>query len=105
MESDFTGITEIFSPRRLLRICVDTEVQRRLVKMSNHRQSSPFSIVELTTNVAIIVQVAVVISEGLIIRVLIGIVMLTLVLPSGQERHSHLGFCRKVSCKTDVFSR
>ena len=105
MESDFTCIAEIFSPRRRLQICVDPEVQRRLMQMSNHRQSSSFPIVELTTNVAIIVQVAVVISECLIIRVLIGIIMLTLVLPSGQERHSHLGFCRKVSCKTDVFSR
>ena len=105
MESDFTCIAEIFSPRRRLRICVDPEVQRRLMQMSDHGQSSSFLIVEFTTYITIVMQVAMIISEGLIVRVFVSIIMLTLILPPGQEHYSHLGFCRKVFCKTDVFSR
>ena len=105
MKPDLTGITKVFSPGRLLQIRVDTKIQGRLVKMCDHCHSSSFSIIELATNMAVVVFVAVVVSEGLVIGVLIGIVMLAFIFPSGQEGYSHLDFCRQVTGKTDVFSR
>ena len=105
MESDFTGTAEIFPPRRRLRICVYPEVQRRLMQMSDHGQSSSFLIVEFTTYITIVMQVAMIISEGLIVRVFVSIIMLTLIFLPGQEHNSHLGLCRQVFGKTDVFSR
>ena len=105
MESDFASIAEIFPPRRRLRVCVDPEVQRRLMQMSDHGQSSSFLIVEFTTYIAIVVQVAMIISEGPIVRVFVSIIMLYLISLPSQEHHSHLGLCRKVFCNMDVFSR
>ena len=75
------------------------------MKMRDHCHSPSFSVIELATNMAVVVLVAVVVSECLIIRVFVGIVVLGFIFSSREEGHSHLGFCRKLACKTDVFSR
>ena len=84
---------------------MDPEVQRRLMQMSDHGQSSSFLVVEFTTYIAIVMQVAMIISEGPIVRVFVSIIMLYLISLPSQEHHSHLGLRRKVFCDVDVFFR
>ena len=92
MKSDLTGITKVFSPGRLLQIRVDTKIQGSLVMMCDHCHSSSFSIIELATNMAVVVFVAVVVSEGLVIRVLVGIIVLAFIFSPGEEGDPHLDF-------------
>ena len=53
------------------------------MEMCDHCHSSSFLVVELATDVAVIVFVAVVFSEGHVVRMFVGIVVLAFIFSSG----------------------
>ena len=67
-------------------------------------QSSPSSIIIFTTNAAVVVEVAVILTEGPRVRMLISIKVLLLIPFPGEEYHPHLGLHRQVVCELEVFS-
>ena len=53
------------------------------MEMCDYCHSPSFPIVELATDMAVVVFVAVVVSEGLVVRMLVGIIVLAFIFSSG----------------------